>query len=328
MKYKKLTPQQIIISIDRLTRFKHPEEKYLRVFKDIIVGNLIEPKFKKQELEALGAEKIKTIAQEIFNTSVINFFPPRHPELVSASHQLNKKIFDYENSCFKLSPEAKILVNNQLDFQSALRFMEGDLPANLKWLKNLIKNDNAKIEREKKSLRYPLEKVVIVEGITEEILLPKFAKLMGFDFDKAGILIISAGGKNQVVKLFYKLVEDLKLPIFILLDKDAKDNTLELKHKLRAFDKIHLIEKGEFEDVLPLNLIKRTINNHFKNLHCIKLEDLRKEASMVKNLENVFKQKGEFKKAEFAQLVGKNIKSKKDLTPEVVSILNDICLSE
>ena len=50
MKYKKLTPEQIKISLDRLTRFKFTREKYLRVFSDIILSNLIEPKIKKNEL--------------------------------------------------------------------------------------------------------------------------------------------------------------------------------------------------------------------------------------------------------------------------------------
>ena len=51
MKYKKLTKEQIIISIDRLTRFKNTKEKYLRVFKDILTSCLLEPKLKKQEIE-------------------------------------------------------------------------------------------------------------------------------------------------------------------------------------------------------------------------------------------------------------------------------------
>ena len=47
MKYKKLTPEQIKISLDRLPRFKFTREKYLRVFSDIILSNLIEQKIKK-----------------------------------------------------------------------------------------------------------------------------------------------------------------------------------------------------------------------------------------------------------------------------------------
>ena len=47
MKYKLLTKEQILISIDRLTRFKNTKEKYLRVFIDILTACLIEPKLKK-----------------------------------------------------------------------------------------------------------------------------------------------------------------------------------------------------------------------------------------------------------------------------------------
>ena len=50
MKYKLLTEEQILISIDRLTRFKETKQKYLRVYSDILVSNLIEPKLKKVEI--------------------------------------------------------------------------------------------------------------------------------------------------------------------------------------------------------------------------------------------------------------------------------------
>ena len=72
MKYKKLTPEQIKISLDRLTRFKFTREKYLRVFSDIILSNLIEPKIKKSELLNLPVHQIKELAEEIFNNSLEN----------------------------------------------------------------------------------------------------------------------------------------------------------------------------------------------------------------------------------------------------------------
>ena len=59
MKIKPLTKEQLTISVDRLTRFKDPEIKYLRVFKDIITNNLIEPKLKKQELDNMDYEELK-----------------------------------------------------------------------------------------------------------------------------------------------------------------------------------------------------------------------------------------------------------------------------
>ena len=69
MKIKPLTKEQLTISVDRLTRFKDPEIKYLRVFKDIITNNLIEPKLKKQELDSMDYEDLKNIAEMIFNSS-------------------------------------------------------------------------------------------------------------------------------------------------------------------------------------------------------------------------------------------------------------------
>ena len=70
LKIKPLLKEQIIISIDRLTRFKCPEEKYLRVFYDIILHNLIEPKYNRSELENLENEKIMTLAQDVINFSL------------------------------------------------------------------------------------------------------------------------------------------------------------------------------------------------------------------------------------------------------------------
>ena len=54
IKYKTLTQEQLLISADRLTRFKETETKYLRVFKDIIFSNLIEPKIKKIDIEQIS----------------------------------------------------------------------------------------------------------------------------------------------------------------------------------------------------------------------------------------------------------------------------------
>ena len=53
LKIKPLTTEQLIISVDRLTRFKETEVKYLRVFFDIITSNLLVPKYKKTELEKM-----------------------------------------------------------------------------------------------------------------------------------------------------------------------------------------------------------------------------------------------------------------------------------
>ena len=172
---------------------------------------------------------------------------------------------------------------------------------------------------------YPVEKIIIAEGATEETLLPEFAKLMDFDFDKNGIFILSAGGKNQVVKTFYKLVECLKLPIFVLLDKDAEENYREILPKMRKIDRIHLIEHGEFEDILPVKLLEKTLSFATKNISIAEEGEIH-EGETVEFLTDFFKHRGlhEFKKAEFAHMVKENISSKEDVSEEISEILKEL----
>ncbi|MCR5266016.1 MAG: ATP-dependent endonuclease [Cyanobacteria bacterium RUI128] len=317
IKFKKLTPQQIVISIDRLTRFKPTEEKYLRVFSDIITSNLIEPKIKKSALQDMNYEEIRDIAVKIFNNSVGSY-----PE----NTDINKKLEKYENSVFINSNETQLLLKNNLNYEGALSLAKDDLPLNLKWLKRIITSDDLTGIRKKEQLLYPIEQVVIAEGITEEILLPVFAQHCNYNFYENGVKVIAAGGKNQVVKLYYKLCEELRIPIFVLLDKDAESNEFSINTKLRKTDKVYLLDSGEFEDLLPKELIIKTINNEFKNFVSIKKSDLDLEMPMVKTLEELFKDKclHEFKKAEFAQRVKTQIKSDKDISDELKEIIKTI----
>ncbi len=319
LKIKPLSEQQIIISLDRLTRFKSTEDKYLRVFKEIIATNLISPKYKKKELDLLDYGELTRLAEKIINFSLcrLGFLPQQH--LV-----INQKLLEYEKSVFNFDKNVEKLLKNKIDYEAALEIFNGDLPNNLKWLKSLTKDENQVNNREKFALKFPIEKVVLVEGITEEILLPKFAKLCGCDFDKRGINLISAGGKNQVVRIFYQLADVLKLPIFVLLDNDAESNFEEIKPKLRKGDKVYVLQNGEFEDVLPLNLIKRTLNQMLKNFASVSIDELRKDMPMTKILHEILKEKGlEFKKAEFAALVDENI-TEKDISPEVQEIVSQL----
>ena len=318
IKIKNLTKEQLIISFDRLTRFKYTEDKYLRVFKDIILSNLIEPKFKKKDLDNLDYKILRDYAVEIINFSLSSIFGSGKFEDFS----INFKIKEYENAVFHLNSDINVLLENKINYNQVLKLINKDSVKNLQWLKY---SNNDIESRENLSLRFPLELVVISEGITEEILLPVFAKKCGYDFDKKGVQIISAGGKNQVVKLFYTMSEQLNIPIFVLLDNDAKENFEQIKPKLRKFDKIHLLNCGEFEDILPRNLILKTLNDHFVNLNTIDNSEFTEERT-VKNLEEIFKRKGfhEFKKAEFAQLVKSHVDSDDDISDEIREIINEI----
>ncbi len=323
-KVKPLTKSQIIISIDRLTRFKNTETKYLRVFKDILTQNLIEPKFKKTDLEKMDYSELRNWAE-----FVINYSLEMAGLTLENDYLINQRLLNYENSVFENNKNIQELLNNKINYKACLSYIDEKSPKNLLWLKNLEISSDIRKSRFDNSLRFPVEKVVIAEGATEETLLPEFAKRCGYDFDKEGIYVLSAGGKNQVVKLYYQLVESLKLPIFVLLDKDAKENLEEIQPRLRDIDKIHLLDCGEFEDLLPIKLVERTLDYELKNISMLEKEKLNEDIPRVKFLEEVFKTRGmhEFKKVEFAQMVKKNIKHEEDISPEVVEIIDEIRLS-
>lgn len=324
IKIKKLTKEQIIISLDRLTRFKPTKEKYIRVFTDIISDCLISPKLKKQEIIESSPDTFVTIAETILNDSIRDLIT----EKSTTNCNINAKISDYENSVFRNDDYTQSLLKNNIDYCRAIKLVNDSSKDNLRWLQHLIKDENIISERYKHKFKFPIEVVLLVEGLTEETLLPVFAKYLEYDFNREGIQIIPAGGKNQVVKLYYRLIEELRIPIFLLLDKDAEENLEQIRPKLRNIDKIHLVSCGEFEDLLPKTLIIKTVNSHLNNFASINEFDLSDKMSRVESLENIYKNIGlhEFKKAEFAKLVSENITDDNDISTEIAEIIMEISL--
>ena len=205
MKYKYLTKEQILLSLDRLTRFKNTKEKYLRVFSDILISCVLDSKIRKNDIEKTDFTELTGIAETIINESLANLFTEN---TYLNDNSINIYIKNYENTVFINDSDTQKLLNNNINYNLAAELINTDCPINLIWLKNVVQNGfsdtvNLRIE---KALKYPLDKIVLVEGITEEILLPAFARFCGYDFYKEGVQIIPAGGKNQVVKMYYRLI--------------------------------------------------------------------------------------------------------------------------
>lgn len=320
IKYKPLTQEQLLISADRLTRFKETETKYLRVFKDIISSNLIEPKLKKTDLDQIPYKQIREVAEFIINKSLEQISSTQNNNIA------NSRLYEYETSTFVCDNNTLDLINNHINYSALTELITENSPINLKWLSLLSKSENPNEASFKQGYRYPIKKLIICEGITEEILLPVFANLLGYNFDQNGIQILSAGGKNQVVKMFYQYVEELKIPIFVLLDNDAKPNSLEIVPRLRNCDKIHLLEHGEFEDALPVKLIERTLKYATENISELPITHPDSSDRMVHYLEDFFKKRGthEFKKAEFALMVKENICGLEDVSDEFQKIIEEL----
>lgn len=324
IKYSFITKEDLILNLDRLTRFKNPEIKYNRVVSDILSKYLLKPKFSKLQIEKLPIELKKTIFEKIWNDSVF-----KHNSKSIRSSRLNVILKNEMIETYNLNLDTLCLLDFDININGVLDFVCDIevLPVNLKRLFILNNsNDNTVLLRRKHALRFPVEKIVLCEGITEEILLPRFSQLFGFDFDKNGIKLISAGGKNQVAKMYCSIKDELKIPVFILLDADAIETLEIIKKVIRPNDKIYLIKSGEFEDIFSLNLIKRTINNSFKNICQCCIADLKSDLPMTKTLTEFYRinELGDFQKAIFAKELANNLKYKTDLTKELSEIIIQI----
>lgn len=314
MKIKPLTKEQIIISIDRLTRFKEPEIKYLRVFKEIILNNLIEPKFKKSVVDNLSNEEIRDYAEFVINTS-LGMILGRN---LSKDYSINKKLIEYEHSIFKFGKDVELLLDNRISYLDAVELLHETSAENLEYLKYLA-------GQKYKNCVYPVKALFLCEGITEEILLPEFAKICHYSFSDNGVYILSAGGKNQVVKYFYNYCDCLNIPIFVLLDSDASENYEQILPKLRKQDKIHILKSGEFEDLLTKELIIKTLKYTTENISLF-INNIDDYSSHSEFLEEFYKHRGmhDFKKADFAQSVKENIKDISDISDEISEIFEEL----
>lgn len=292
MKFKIPEIEYIQICLDRLTRFKPVSERYIRVIDDVLSKYLIQMDEKLSDIQM--SRKIE-LAQTILNSAAKNL----------TDLKLNEIIKNDEEKIFYLTNEDREFLNSKIDFLALINLLdENTLPLNLKRLKfqnNLTSNET----REKYATLFPVSKVVLVEGITEEILLIEFAKILGLDFKKEGIFVLGAGGKNQVARKYYKLIEEIKIPIFILLDSDAKEIANLIIPKLRNKDKLHLIKTGEFEDILTGKLIKNALNFHFAQNLLNNENEFEENGHAVVELHDCFKNNGwgEFKKADFAKII-------------------------
>ena len=149
---------------------------------------------------------------------------------------------------------------------------------------------------------------------------------MKSDFNKEGIFILGAGGKSKSPTLYTKVKDKIKIPIIFLFDSDAKEICTFLQDNIEKKDKIILIESGEFEDIISLNLLKRALNDEYKPATPIIKEELHIYKKMCENIENFYRTRhlGEFKKSKLSKIIAKNIKYNTDITNEIREIILSI----
>lgn len=323
MKFKTIPKEYIKVILDRLIRLKPAYERYDRVFSDILNKFLIIENKEEFDFSNIKLEEKIELAVKIFNRTVGENID--NTDINDYIKQEEDRLFNKNNSSTKFL-EAKINLKSAFNLTQ-----EDEIKDNLRLIKLLISSkDDPKKLRKRYRTTYPVEKILLCEGATEEILLEKLSEILNYDFKKEGIFVLGAGGKNQVARKYYKMIEDFKIPIFVLLDEDAGQTKELILPKLRTKDKIHLIKKGEFEDIIPKKIIIDALNKKYSNsLHCSE-NDFDENEKMTKNLHEIFRKKGfgEYKKADFAKALKEYMQStslkKEDLSEEIIEIMEEI----
>lgn len=104
-------------------------------------------------------------------------------------------------------------------------------------------------------------RILFVEGKTEEVVIPVFAKKL--DIDLKDVAIIPVEGKNKArlhLETWMRTTRNM-CPLFLLLDKDAEEEVKELKKKkLIETGRYHVWQKGSIESYYPLDILSDALN--------------------------------------------------------------------
>lgn len=83
-------------------------------------------------------------------------------------------------------------------------------------------------------------RLLLVEGDTEKLALPEYAKRLGIDLDRAGATIVEVGGKRNLMN-FAELAASFEIPTGVLYDTDSgnkedREDDPEMNTALENFD--------------------------------------------------------------------------------------------
>jgi putative ATP-dependent endonuclease of the OLD family len=110
-----------------------------------------------------------------------------------------------------------------------------NLPTNPKRKEKLIKE----LDPERNELFFA-SRVLFVEGDTEKLALPEYARRLNLDLDRAGATIVEVGGKRNLLE-FAQIAASFEIPTGIVFDEDSSDfgdkrEEAELNARLDAFE--------------------------------------------------------------------------------------------
>jgi hypothetical protein len=169
--------------------------------------------------------------------------------------------------------------------------------------------------------------VVLVEGQSELIVLPHFARLKGAPLELMGALVIASGGAKQVARRYMTMKDVLDIPIVCVFDGDAEDSSVMIEEALRDRDGLFTLEASELEDCYSYEQLLKILNLQFLQVG----QPLSSEAFEVprdgprKNaLNKLFRSRGlgDFDKIGFAKSTVDLAQSQEDVPHEMSRVID------
>lgn len=188
----------------------------------------------------------------------------------------------------------------------------------------------------------PVRVCILVEGVSEQILLPGLANQAGVDFARQGVLLKPVGGKKQMLQRYREEAGYVAGPLLILLDQDAAEIAEMLQQEKvrvkRPADQVFLLPEGELEDLYPDTWIVEVVNRFYRPHPLLTTESLKvlrgslAETSggrfwpvrQVHLLERLWQENqwGRFDKADFAQKLSMLLADVSSLPPMQAPVLD------
>lgn len=150
--------------------------------------------------------------------------------------------------------------------------------------------------------------MLIVEGQTEALLIPYLTRSLGVDLDNSAVLVAPVGGAKQAARRYLDLRDLVAIPIVVVLDNDAAEESQLVMDMLRPFDRLHVLSSGEIEDVFDKAVVIELLNRYLqpiKDTSPVTLRDLEGQERRTVILNRLWRERGlgDFDKVGFAKSI-------------------------
>ena len=125
---------------------------------------------------------------------------------------------------------------------------------------------------------YTAKGIIFVEGVTEEYLIPSFAKVKGFELDRLGVVICNIDSVN--FKPYCQFADALDIPYVVITDGDYYYENDDKKKCFGELEKAEHQVKGFYGLDRTYVMLKEEINIDYNNLNLNERRDVFNELNV------------------------------------------------